>query len=112
MFTEEFLNGLASEIAKRIQPNHQSPEKLAYKVPEAARMLNISKTKLWEEIRERRITILKSGTSVLVTKAGMLEWLDAIGYEEASSVGSIAWHTDQALSFNAAKKASGITKRG
>ncbi|MGI9075382.1 MAG: helix-turn-helix domain-containing protein [Bryobacteraceae bacterium] len=75
MFTQEFLNELASEIAKRI-PMPMAAEPLAFTVAEAAKLLNLSETTVREMIREREIAVVRRGARVLITKPDMLDWLN------------------------------------
>lgn len=55
-----------------------APERLAYRVSEAAEVLAISRSRFYELVSEGRIRILKEGARTLVRRAELERYLDAL----------------------------------
>ena len=55
-----------------------SNEKLAYSVKEAAIILGIGMTKVYQEIGEGRLQMKKFGRRTLITSEALKEWLNSL----------------------------------
>ena len=51
-------------------------DKLAYRITEAVEVSGIGRTKLYEEIREGRLEVIKVGTRTLIPRAALENLLD------------------------------------
>ncbi|MFY8144421.1 MAG: helix-turn-helix domain-containing protein [Caulobacter sp.] len=61
-----------------------TPERLAYRVSEAAEALAISRSRFYELVSEGRIRILKEGARTLVRRAELERYLDALETQSAA----------------------------
>jgi excisionase family DNA binding protein len=57
---------------------HAVMDKLSYSVDEAADLVGICRSRLYEEIRKKKLTALKSGKRTLITAAEIQRWLSAL----------------------------------
>lgn len=51
-------------------------QKFAYRVPEAARLIGISKSKMWAMIAEKKVEARKIGGSTVITHAALQALID------------------------------------
>lgn len=58
--------------------NHALPERMAYRVCEAAEVLAISRSRFYELVAEGRIRTLKEGARTLVRRSELERYLDAL----------------------------------
>jgi excisionase family DNA binding protein len=65
-------------------------EQLAYSPAEAAELSGISLAKLYEEARQNRLTIRKSGRRSLITRGDLEAWLNGLPKKPNPSASSIA----------------------
>lgn len=65
-------------------------EQLAYSPAEAAELGGISLAKLYDEARQNRLTIRKSGRRSLITHRDLEAWLDGLPKKSAPIVSSEA----------------------
>ena len=54
---------------------------IAYRVEEAARMIGISKSTLWERIKDGRIPVKREGGSTIITHRDLEAYVDALPYD-------------------------------
>lgn len=57
---------------------HGVPERMAYRVREAAQAIAISRSRFYELVAEGRIRVLKEGKRTLVRRAELERYLDAL----------------------------------
>jgi len=50
-------------------------ERLAYRVPEAAAAIGVSRTKFYELIEQRRVPVIRMGKSIRIPADGLREWV-------------------------------------
>lgn len=60
------------------------PERLAYRVSEAAEALAISRSRFYELVSEGRIQVLKEGARTLVRRAELERYLDGLEASRAN----------------------------
>ena len=53
-------------------------DRIAYSLPEAARLAGISRTRLFEAARKKELTIRKAGRSSLVMHDDLLTWIKSL----------------------------------
>lgn len=58
--------------------SHYPPERMAYRVREAAEVLAISRSRFYELIAEGKIRILKEGARTLVRRSELERYLDGL----------------------------------
>jgi excisionase family DNA binding protein len=58
--------------------NHALPERMAYRVREAAEVLAISRSRFYELVAEGRIRTLKEGARTLVRRSELERYLDEL----------------------------------
>ncbi len=58
---------------------------ICYRVEEAARMIGVSKTTLWDRIKEGRIPVKKEGGSTIVTHRDLEAYIDSLPYDDRSA---------------------------
>jgi excisionase family DNA binding protein len=58
--------------------NHAAPERMAYRVHEAAEVLAISRSRFYELVAEGRIRTLKEGARTLVRRSELERYLDEL----------------------------------
>jgi len=51
---------------------------IAYRLPEAARVAGISRTRIFEAVRKRELTIRKAGRASIVTHDDLLAWIRSL----------------------------------
>lgn len=59
-----------------------NPERLALTVSQAAEMIGIGRTKLYDEIRSNRLRTFRIGRRRLVTVAAIRDWVERAEIEE------------------------------
>jgi excisionase family DNA binding protein len=78
----DFINidALAAALIEKLRPEFQSgplePEPLAYTVDQAAKRMNIGESTLRMMIRNREIKVIRRGTSILLRRQSVLDWLE------------------------------------
>jgi excisionase family DNA binding protein len=68
----------------------QMREQLAYSPAEAAELGGISLSKIYEEARNKRLTIRKSGRRSLITRRDLEAWLNGLPKKPIPLVDSVA----------------------
>jgi Helix-turn-helix domain len=53
-------------------------DRLAYSLPEAARIAGVSRTRIFDAVRRQELTIRKIGRSSIVTHDDLLEWIKSM----------------------------------
>lgn len=54
---------------------------ISYRVEEAARMIGISKSTLWERIREGLVPVKREGGSTIITHRDLEAYVDSLPYD-------------------------------
>jgi hypothetical protein len=52
--------------------------RIAYPLPEAARVAGVSRTRIFEAVRRRELTIRKAGRSSIVTHDDLMAWINSL----------------------------------
>jgi hypothetical protein len=53
-------------------------DRIAYTLPEAARIAGVSRTRIFDAARRRELTIRKAGRSSIVTHDDLLAWIRSL----------------------------------
>jgi excisionase family DNA binding protein len=53
-------------------------ERIAYPLAEAAHLVGVSRTRLFEAVRRRELTVRKAGRASLVTRDDLLAWVKSL----------------------------------
>lgn len=75
------------ETATRLQDRPAEPMLrpfvgLAYRPEDAARMLGLSKSTLWERVREGRLPVKRDGGATVILHRDLEAYLEALPYDE------------------------------
>jgi hypothetical protein len=54
-------------------------DRIAYTLPEAARIAGVSRTRIFEAVRKQELTIRKAGRASIVTHDDLLAWIPVKG---------------------------------
>jgi hypothetical protein len=52
--------------------------RIAYQLPEAARIAGVSRTRIFEAVRRQELTIRKAGRTSIVTHDDLLDWIRSL----------------------------------
>jgi hypothetical protein len=52
--------------------------RIAYQLPEAARIAGVSRTRIFEAVRKQELTIRKAGRNSIVTHDDLMEWIRSL----------------------------------
>jgi hypothetical protein len=53
-------------------------DRIAYSLPEAARIAGVSRTRIFDAVRGRELTVRKAGRSSIVTHDDLLAWIRSL----------------------------------
>ena len=53
-------------------------DRIAYSLPEAARVAGVSRTRIFDAVRRRELTIRKAGRSSIVSHNDLVAWIDSL----------------------------------
>jgi hypothetical protein len=53
-------------------------DRIAYSLPEAARIAGVSRTRIFDAVRRRELTVRKAGRSSIVTHDDLLAWINSL----------------------------------
>jgi len=53
-------------------------DRIAYPLPEAARVVGVSRTRIFKAVRDRELTIRKAGRTSIVTHDDLLAWINSL----------------------------------
>jgi excisionase family DNA binding protein len=53
-------------------------DRIAYPMTEAAHMVGVSRTRLFDAVRRRELTVRKAGRASLVTRDELLAWINSL----------------------------------
>ena len=53
-------------------------DRIAYTLPEAARIAGVSRTRMFEAVRKQELTIRKAGRASIVTHDALLAWINSL----------------------------------
>jgi hypothetical protein len=53
-------------------------DRIAYPLPEAARIAGVSRTRIFEAVRKQELTIRKAGRASIVTHGELLAWIKSL----------------------------------
>jgi hypothetical protein len=53
-------------------------DRIAYSLPEAARIAGVSRTRIFDAVRSRELTIRKAGRSSIVTHDDLVAWIRSL----------------------------------
>jgi hypothetical protein len=53
-------------------------DRVAYPLPEAARIAGISRTRIFEAVRKQELTVRKAGRASIVTHDDLMAWLKSL----------------------------------
>jgi hypothetical protein len=51
---------------------------VAYSLPDAARIAGVSRTRIFDAVRRRELTIRKAGRSSIVTHGDLIAWINSL----------------------------------
>jgi hypothetical protein len=52
--------------------------RIAYQLPEAARIAGVSRTRIFDAVRRQELTIRKAGRTSIVTHDDLLDWIRSL----------------------------------
>jgi hypothetical protein len=52
--------------------------RIAYQLPEAARIVGVSRTRIFDAVRRQELTIRKAGRTSIVTHDDLLDWIRSL----------------------------------
>jgi hypothetical protein len=52
--------------------------RIAYQLPEAARIAGVSRTRIFDAVRREELTIRKAGRSSIVTHDDLMAWINSL----------------------------------
>jgi excisionase family DNA binding protein len=58
-------------------------DRIAYRLPEAAELVGVSRTRIFEAARNRELTIRKAGRASIVTRDDLLAWIKSLPVKNA-----------------------------
>jgi hypothetical protein len=53
-------------------------DRIAYTLPEAARIAGVSRTRIFEAVRKQDLTIRKAGRASIVTHDDLVAWIESL----------------------------------
>ena len=53
-------------------------DRVAYSLPDAARIAGVSRTRIFEAVRKQELTIRKAGRASIVTHDDLLAWINSL----------------------------------
>jgi hypothetical protein len=53
-------------------------DRIAYSLSEAARVAGVSRTRIFDAVRRRELTVRKAGRSTIVTRDELLVWINSL----------------------------------
>jgi uncharacterized protein with von Willebrand factor type A (vWA) domain len=59
---------------------------VAYSLPDAARIAGVSRTRIFDAVRRRELTIRKAGRSSIVTHGDLIDWINSLPVKGKSVV--------------------------
>lgn len=51
---------------------------IAYRLPEAARLVGVGRTKIFQAARNHELTVRKAGRATLVTRDDLVDWIKSL----------------------------------
>jgi hypothetical protein len=65
-------------------------DRIAYPLPEAARVAGVSRTRIFEAVRKEELTIRKAGRSSIVTHDDLMAWINSLPVKGKQLIGAAA----------------------
>jgi predicted DNA-binding transcriptional regulator AlpA len=80
---------------------HSGPGLLLYKIPDAMRLLRMSRSVIYEQIRAGRLRTVKQGRATFITAAAITDYIALLEREAdaADNAGTAAQEADERGSF-------------
>jgi hypothetical protein len=69
-----------------LNPKEIHMDHIAYPLPEAARIAGISRTRIFEAVRKRELTIRKAGRASIVLHDDLIAWIKSLPVKGARPV--------------------------
>lgn len=63
---------------------------VAYSLSDAARIAGVSRTRIFDAVRRRELTIRKAGRSSIVTHGDLIDWINSLPVK-GKSAASTSW---------------------
>jgi hypothetical protein len=64
--------------------------RLAYPLPEAARIAGVSRTRIFEAVRKEELTVRKAGRASIVTHDDLMAWINSLPVKGKQLIGTAA----------------------
>ena len=68
-------------------------DRIAYPLPEAARVAGVSRTRIFEAVRKEELTIRKAGRASIVTHDALMDWINSLPVKGKQPIGAAAYNT-------------------
>ena len=64
-------------------------DRVAYSLPDAARIAGVSRICIFEAVRRQELTIRKAGRSSIVTHGDLIDWINSLPVKGKSAVAHV-----------------------